>query len=379
MTCTVTFNWHSSLVLSVLVIKCIILCFASSQNTSCQLWHFYSETKEVCECCSTVNNLIHCELNYVFVDYSQCLTWNNITQGLEISHCLFTYHDSNLCNIVYEKYSISISANITGPELNTVTCKPYRRQGTQCRQCIDGYGPAAFSDGVTCADCSKYKHLWILNLLFQLTMVTLTYLAVILLQIKGTASPFNIIITYGQLGLNAVIIGSRLHLKVACFTNKLFTTFILTLVGVLNLDFFRFVIPPLCISTSLKSITVLLFDYVTAVYPIALTVFIYVGIELHDRNYRIIVCLSSPLKLFWCRNWNPKETILNTCATFLLLSYSKLLFVSISLLFNVHTYDCSGYVIPNSTVLLYDHNISCLLYTSPSPRDATLSRMPSSA
>ena len=28
---------------------------------------------------------------------------------------------------------------------------------------------------------------------------------------------------------------------------------------------------------------------------------------------------------------------------------------------------------------LNDHSISCLLYTSPSPRDATLSRMPSSA
>ena len=28
---------------------------------------------------------------------------------------------------------------------------------------------------------------------------------------------------------------------------------------------------------------------------------------------------------------------------------------------------------------LHDHNEDCLLYTSPSPRDATLSRMPSSA
>ena len=100
-------------------------CFSSSQNTSCQLWRFYSKTKEVCQCCSTVNNVIHCELNYVFVEYSRCLTWNNITEGLEISRCLLMYHDSNLCDN-YEKYGNSISANITGPELNTVTCKPYR-------------------------------------------------------------------------------------------------------------------------------------------------------------------------------------------------------------------------------------------------------------
>ena len=35
--------------------------------------------------------------------------------------------------------------------------------------------------------------------------------------------------------------------------------------------------------------------------------------------------------------------------------------------------------IPNDENSIKGNNISCLLYTSPSPRDATLSRMPSSA
>ena len=33
----------------------------------------------------------------------------------------------------------------------------------------------------------------------------------------------------------------------------------------------------------------------------------------------------------------------------------------------------------NLAVILITHDMGCLLYTSPSPRDATLSRMPSSA
>ena len=33
----------------------------------------------------------------------------------------------------------------------------------------------------------------------------------------------------------------------------------------------------------------------------------------------------------------------------------------------------------SKTDVLHDHQGTCLLYTSPSPRDATLSRMPSSA
>ena len=89
-------------------------------------------------------------------------------------------------------------------------------------------------------------------------------------------------------------------------------------------------------------------------------IIIYVAIELYDRNWRITVLLSAPLKLLWYKNWRPKETILCTCATFLLLSYSKFLSVSISLLFHMHAYKCSGEVIPNSSVLLYDPSIKFL-------------------
>ena len=139
-------------------------------------------------------------------------------------------------------------------------------------------------------------------------------------------------ISYCQLGVNIAMISSDLQVRIICFTSQKFIVFLFTLIGVLNLDFFHFVIPPLCISTTMKSIYTLLFDYVIAVYPIVLTVFINVSVELHDRNYSIIVYLTSPLKWFWRKNWNPKETILNTCATFLLFPYSKFLFVSPSLL-----------------------------------------------
>jgi hypothetical protein len=90
-----------------------------------------------------------------------------------------------------------------------------------------------------------------------------------------------------------------------------------------------------------------------------------VGIELHDRNYRIVVYLTIPVKTFFRlfhRNWNPKTTILNTFGTFILLAYSKLIFISINLLFAVYTYDSSGEPILDSTVLLFDTNVKFLHY-----------------
>ena len=75
-----------------------------------------------------------------------------------------TFIRTQICD--YNWYAV-LSDNV-GPELNNITCKPYNRYGAQCQHCMDGYGPAAFSDSATCADCSRHKYLWLLNLAFQL-------------------------------------------------------------------------------------------------------------------------------------------------------------------------------------------------------------------
>jgi hypothetical protein len=187
------------------------------------------------------------------------------------------------------------------------------------------------------------------------------YLAVVLFEISGTASPFNVIITYIQLSVNGIMVGSGLYMTLACELSRKFPYYIVTLFGIWNLDFFRLILPPVCVSTSTKAIDLLLFDYIIAFYPLLITVFVLVGIELYDRNCRMAVCLSTPLKLLCCkRNWNPKKTILKTCATFLLLSYSKILFVSINLLFAVPLYNCSGMSSSKNTVLLFDPSIRFL-------------------
>ena len=80
-------------------------------------------------------------------------------------------------------------------------------------------------------------------------MVSLMYLALVLLGIKGSSSPLNIFITYSQLCVNSVKIGSGIYLILVCAIKKEFLVeMILTLLGVWNLDFFRLVLPPTCVS-----------------------------------------------------------------------------------------------------------------------------------
>ena len=183
------------------------------------------------------------------------------------------------------------------------------------------------------------------------------FVIIMVLRIKGTASPWNIIITYSQLVVYALIYDVYLHNHVQCYVRKKIAVFLITILGVLNLDFLCLIIPPLCISSSLTNIHTLFFDYIIALYPILIIVLVYALIKFHDRNCKVITIVSLPLQKLYRRfqgRWDPKQSILSTFATFLLPSYSKLL---CNFLITVQSYNSTGDLIPDSSVLLYDPNV----------------------
>ena len=110
---------------------------------------------------------------------------------------------------------------------------------------------------------------------------------------------------------------------------------VVTFFGIWNLDFFRYFIPPFCISSDLTTLHTLALEYVVAICPLLLTVVIYLFIEMHDRAVRVVVYVWRPFHVCFVRfrrRLDPKGSVINVFATFLLLSYSKLLAVSYSLL-----------------------------------------------
>ena len=325
-----------------------------SNNSGCKLWHL--QRNGHCHCGITEHGVAKCNDHFISIKQGSCVTWDNVTGGAEVHRCLFTKWRDYTC-AEHDFYHISITT--IGEKLNHFTCGDYNRQGSYCSQCINGYGPAVFSDDAVCADCSKHQYFWIINIVFQLLMVTILCLFLILFQIKGTSSPYNVIIMYAQLATVGLKLGGNLNTRLVCYIGQTFTNIVVTTLGIFNLDFFHRVIPPLCVSPSFKSINVLLFDYIIAIYPLFLTMFIYICIEVYDR-YRIILSfLSFPFrKCFNNTSWNPRRTILNTFATFLLLSYSKLLFTSLHLLLASPSYNSRGERISSSAQLFYDPTIN---------------------
>ena len=51
-----------------------------------------------------------------------------------------------------------------------------------------------------------------------------------------------------------------------------------------NLDFFRYLVPPFCVSSNLSTLQALSLEYVHVIYPLLLIFLTFVCIELHARN-----------------------------------------------------------------------------------------------
>ena len=112
-----------------------------------------------------------------------------------------------------------------------------------------------------------------------------------------------------------------------------------TVSGIWNLDFFRYLIPPFCVSDQISPLHIITLEYIVAFYPLLLTIIVYICIQLHARDCWVIVTLCkvfckcfSSCKQRWGRKWDPFASLVHTFAAFLLLSYSKILIVSLRLL-----------------------------------------------
>ena len=315
-------------------------------------------------------------------------------------------------------------------------CGPLNRKGLVCSECADGFGP---SYGYRCVNCTDAWYGVPLFLFLEFVPITVFYLIILVFQISVTSAPMPCFIMYAQLIVTAfdfeTIRSSQLH-KMMFNENgdhRVDMKIIHSFYGVFNLDFFHLVVPPFCISSKLKSIHIALLGYISVFYPMLLICLTWVSVELHDHNFRPLVCLWRPFHRCFVRlrrGWDTKSDITDVFATFFLLSFNKSVYQTFLLLVGkrVINTDESGStffinyvlsvdgsitfgdttylvvviplfsvalifgILPPIVLTLYPTRafrfclskcnlkfIACLLYTSPSPRDATLSRMPSSA
>ena len=279
-----------------------------------------------CQCLSEVG-IIRCETNgrlMLRIDY--CMTYDNLSDVTSVGICPFSHRDN--INDIY----VQLPADVN--ELNNFTCGRLKREGLLCSNCEDSLGVAILSYSHECTKCLGNFQGWLLYSALALIPITLFFLIVVFCNIHATSAHMNALICITQIVLYKI---NSYPGVILSKQEKSLAKVLLTILGIWNLDFFRYIYPPFCISTHFSTLQVLAFEYIIAFYPLLLIIITYICIELYD-NYRVIVLMWKPFS--WCLSHikkhlpvnleSVKSNIINSFASFLVFSYSKILFTCYS-------------------------------------------------
>ena len=275
--------------------------------------------------------------------------------------------------LIVAKCSFFSGFQVSGPtiplpmnvnELDDTFCTiRWNRTGKLCENCINNKGISVFSSSYTCIECTDLTKDWMIYIAVTILPLTLFFIIVVIFQVGVTSPQANGYIFFSQIMTippHKLIIESAwaLALKDNTTTEHVLNYLLLFPYSVWSFDFFRiFYAKDICLHKSMRIIHVLALQYIPALYPLCLVIISYILIELHARNCRPVVWLWKPF-CFLCvrfrRNWEAKTSIIDAFATFLLLSYTKILLVSFSLLSPANVYISDG----SSVETILSHNPS---------------------
>lgn len=310
----------------------------SHENNFCSPWSYCNPENWQCECGHIPNAVIKCDTKQTSVLDCHCVTYNKNEVVMEAGHCFYNCENvrRNLTDVVYH----SLPNNLSG--LNEVMCGKFNRQGTLCGECKPGFFPLAYTYNLTCVKCSHGKKNWLKFLLFAFLPLTVFYFIVLFCKISATSSHLHGFVLYSQ-GISIPVM-SRMILLASQSRPVLLN--VVKAVGVLyeiwNLDFFRSLDLGICLETG--TLLTLSLDLAVGLYPFFLMIVSYVLIELHDRNFRLIVLIWKPFRSIFnafLRNFDVRTSLIDAYATFFLLSNVKFLSTAFELLIPVKVYKLS--------------------------------------
>ena len=285
----------------------------------------------LCECRTPF--YIHCdprsESTQLLSQY--CMTYSESENRTTVGKCPYTFHMQNRSGDF-----VNLPRNVF--ELNEFMCGGLNRTGLLCSKCQPGLGLIVFSFSLQCMKCLDSGYGWLLYIFLATFPTTVLFLLILLFKIPITSGPLNAIIFVCQ--MLSISLNATRYIpidKIASKPIQILTYIVITIYGIFNLDFFRYVIPPFCVSSRLKMLQVLSLEYFIAFYPLFLITVTYICIQLHAKDCKVMVYLWRPfqicfdsLKIF--KKWDPLESLVHALVAFLLLSYSKILVTSSVLL-----------------------------------------------
>ena len=318
----------------------------------CPAWMYLDSTNS-CKCSDHFHRVLICHTNHVYIYNFYCIYMNKINSTL-IGSC---------------PYGAGVNLPRNNTELkndyNIIQCGQLHRKGRLCGECEDNYSLPVYSYILGCVHCKSFKYGWIKFITVAFLPLTVFYILVIIFRISATSSTMNGYVLTSQLIATPAFIQIfytknqvNAYYYVSYSTN-LFVNLGIAVYTIWNLDFFRSFYSPICLHPHITYPQVLLLDYAVAVYPMLLIFITYLLVKMHD-NYAFIVKLWRPFHrclVIFRKQWNIQSSLVNALATFIVLSYVKILNVSCQLLMPSHVYNTHSEIV-NIAYLYYNGSIT---------------------
>ena len=326
-----------------------------SSSSSCPPWFFPdSSSNDTCRCGKSIHGAVKCNetLQESAILDCYCMTYNEST-GVVAGPCF--YNCENIPKGQEDMLYHPLPHHVE--DLNSAMCGQFHRGGQLCGSCEEGYSPLVYSYDLQCFNCTDSHYNWVKYVTAAFVPLTIFYVIILWCRVSATSPQLYAFVNFSQ----NITFPANMRMVLTATANypriEILARIIAALYGFWNLDFFRTLIPHICLE--MNTLQALALDYAIACYPLLLIVVSYVLIELHARNFRLLVCLWKPFRRFFIyfrKQWNIKTSIVEVFATFLFLSNVKFLSVSFDLLAPTEVRNINGSLL--DIFLWYDASIA---------------------
>ena len=213
-----------------------------------------------CECGAQIHGAVYCENFTVSVLDCFCMTEESTTGQMVVGNCIYN------CLNLSKKTEYSDFFYHPVPSL----CDYLHRTGTLCGQCnyTSHHFPPAYSYDVKCVKCEQSHSVW-LYIAVAFLPLTVFIVVILVFRVNAVCPKLHAFVCFAQIAgapiQVRIILLSTTHTGTAISE---ITRILTSLYGFWNLDFFRTLIPGVCLH--LTTMQVLALDYLIAVYPMAL-------------------------------------------------------------------------------------------------------------
>lgn len=300
----------------------------ANEQKDCPTWMYFANVSGDCICGITDFHAVKCDQSTGKVYVLDCyqMTYDEEYQQVVVGASLYGIsHPSDQFDIYHE-----VPMNLS--QLNEAVCGSYNRKGRLCGECKESYSPLVYSYKISCEKCSgkESKQNILKFMVIVLIPLTAFYLVVVLFKFNANSPKVHGFILYAQLMSAPFVIRVLLANAYNMTTG---VKVIATLYGIWNLDFFRTLYPDMCVS--LTTLQVISLDYIIAIYPLLLMVLTLLLFKLHFHDCKIIWCVWYPFHKCLSivkKDWGKQVSMIDVFATFLLLSYGRVMSASFNLL-----------------------------------------------